>query len=114
MDILPACHYIATLVSDSAYVSHVLLDSHAAGHHVHNVTDSCLLYPSKMLRDPAGSGGHCRLQSISTACPEEASGLAGRSIYHFLEWWNSSEVAERVTQHIPNGIVHKLDSHKDH
>ena len=41
-------------------------------------------------------------------------GLAGRSIYHFLEWWNSSEVAERVTQHIPNGIVHQIDSLKNH
>ncbi|CAK0786247.1 hypothetical protein CVIRNUC_009460 [Coccomyxa viridis] len=41
-------------------------------------------------------------------------GAAGRSIYHFLEWWNSSEVAERVTQHIPNGIVHQIDSLKNH
>ncbi len=57
---------------------------------------------------------HRRLQNILTACPEQASGLAGRSIYHFLEWWNSSEVAERVTQHIPNGIVHQIDSLKNH
>ncbi|CAL5226851.1 g9717 [Coccomyxa viridis] len=41
-------------------------------------------------------------------------GIAGRTIYHVMEWWNTNEVAERVAQAIPNGISNKLDGLTKH